>query len=47
MEQISHHPPITAVYAKTDTFRFYGGYHLHAELGLNSVHAHSRSFLYV
>ena len=47
MEQISHHPPISAVYAKTDTFRFYGGYHLHAELGLNSVNAHSRSFLYV
>ena len=30
MEQVSHHPPISAVYAKTDTFRFYGGFNSHA-----------------
>ena len=29
MEQISHHPPISAVYMKTDTFRFYGTFNSH------------------
>ena len=37
MEQISHHPPISAVYMKTDTFRFYGTFNSHVELGLNCV----------
>ena len=47
MEQISHHPPISAVYAKTDTFRFYGSFNSHAELGLNTVSGANLNPLYV
>ena len=36
-EQVSHHPPISAIYAKTDTFRFYGSSYSIVELGLNAV----------
>ena len=47
MEQISHHPPISALYMKTDTFRFYGNFHSHVELGLNTATGGNLTPLYV
>jgi hypothetical protein len=47
MEQISHHPPISAVYMKTDTFSFYGSFNSHVDLGLNSAIGKNLNLLYV
>lgn len=37
LEQVSHHPPITALYIKTDSFTVHGCFHSYAEMGLNQV----------
>jgi hypothetical protein len=34
-EQISHHPPISSFYMKSDTFELYGNLISYADLGLN------------
>jgi hypothetical protein len=46
-EQISHHPPISAILMKTDTFNFYGSFSTHAELGLNRACAKNLTPLFV
>jgi hypothetical protein len=35
-EQISHHPPISSFYMKSDTFEFFGNLISYADLGVNS-----------
>ena len=37
MEQISHHPPISAFYAKTDKFEISGQIDIKVDVGLNSA----------
>ena len=38
MEQVSHHPPITAYYIKTDQFEISGVIDINVDVGLNSAH---------
>lgn len=39
VEQISHHPPISAFYMKNDKFEAYGNFDLHVDLGLNAAYS--------
>ena len=47
LEQISHHPPISAFYMETDEFMFYGNLEAKVEMGLNSIEGFSCGFLHV
>jgi len=38
MEQISHHPPISAFFMKTDKFEVSGTIDVLVDVGLNSAH---------
>ena len=38
MEQVSHHPPITAFFIKTDQFEISGVIDVNVDVGLNSAH---------
>ena len=39
MEQISHHPPISAYYMKNDQFETWGNVEVHIDMGLNSAYS--------
>jgi hypothetical protein len=45
IEQTSHHPPISSILIKTDSFEFSGSVEVQIDMGLNIAHSHLNHWL--
>lgn len=47
IEQISHHPPISAVYMETPAFKIYGNLEAKVDMGLNTISGYCGGLLHI
>lgn len=47
LEQISHHPPISAIYMRSKDVEFYGNFDVSLDMGLNSAYSRVNSWFYL
>ena len=46
-EQISHHPPVSAFYMETETYKFYGSLDVKVDMGLNTAVGYSLGLIHI